>query len=99
MLLALSNYAEAFSYLVLNVLWLKSDMATVVAASGLSRWLWLASGLTAATVAGFWLAGPAGRAADNLQAPHLPRARWQAFFLAYGAIVGLVMATARVILT
>jgi hypothetical protein len=99
LLLALANYSEAFSYLVLNVLWLKSDMATVVPASGLSRWLWLAFGLAAAATAGFWLAGPASRAADNLQTPHLPRARWQAFFFAYVAIVGLAMATARIILT
>ena len=39
LLWALANYAEAFSYLVLNSLWLKSDMAAVVTATGISRWV------------------------------------------------------------
>lgn len=31
---------EAFSYLVLNTIVLKSDMKTVVYESGVSRWVW-----------------------------------------------------------
>ena len=44
LLWALANYAEAFSYLIFNSLWLKSDMAGAVAATGISRWIWFAAG-------------------------------------------------------
>jgi hypothetical protein len=98
LLAALSNYAEAFSYLVLNVLWLKSDMAAVVAASGVSRWLWLAFGSALATAAGYGLAGPARRAAELLQTPEHPESSWRAFFVGYVSGVALTMATARILL-
>jgi hypothetical protein len=99
LLVALANYAEAFSYLVLNVLWLKSDMATIVTASGLGRGPWLAFGLLAAVAAGSWLAGPTGRAADLFQTPGLPKAGWQSFFVGYVAATGLTMAAERILLT
>ncbi len=99
LLVALANYAEAFSYLLLNVLWLKSDMATVVAASGMSRGPWLVFGLLAAAAAGSWLAGPTGRAADLFHSPGLPKAGWQSFFVGYVAATGLTMAAERILLT
>jgi hypothetical protein len=47
---ALANYAEAFSYLVLNTIVLRSDMKTVVYESGVSRWVWCGAGVLGAIV-------------------------------------------------
>ncbi len=94
----LSNYAEAFSYLVVNTLWLKSDMETVVVASGVSRGVWLLAGSAGAVVAGRALYGPARRAAELLQGPRLSARTWLWVFSLYVAVVGLIMAAARIVL-
>ncbi len=96
---ALANYAEAFSYLVLNTLWLKSDMETVVVTTGLSRWVWCAAGFCLAVVAGRALSGPVGRAASLLATPRLRAAAWRWALVFYVLVTGLAMGAARVVLT
>jgi hypothetical protein len=68
---ALANYAEAFSYLVLNTLWLSSDMTTVVLASGLSRWAWFAVGAVAAVLVWRGLLVPLRVAGAILESPYV----------------------------
>lgn len=96
---ALANYAEAFSYLVLNTLWLKSDMRTVVTASGINRWIWLGAGVVGATLVTRWMMGPARRAADVLAAQRGSRGAWLRRFAVYVAVVSIVMAAGRIVLT
>jgi hypothetical protein len=67
---ALANYAEAFSYLVLNTIWLKSDMEGVVLESGVDRWLWVCLGTFLAVLAARLLLKPARRAVHNTLRPN-----------------------------
>jgi hypothetical protein len=96
---ALANYAEAFSYLVLNTLWPSSDMKTVVLESGVSRWAWFAMGLSGAVLIGRALAGPLRSAAVQLEGPRLSRRAWLVIFAGYVAAVSLAMGAARIVLT
>jgi len=96
---ALANYAEAFSYLVLNTLWLKSDMRTVVAASGINRWIWFGAGTLVATLVARWMLGPARRAADALATRRGPSEAWLRRFVVYAASASIAMAAGRIIMT
>jgi len=96
---ALANYAEAFSYLVLNTIWLKSDMSDVVLESRVSRWPWLAAGVLLAVLAARWLRQPARRAATILAGPAGSSCMWMRLFVLYVVVVGVVMAAARISLT
>lgn len=95
---ALANYSEAFSYLVLNTLWLKSDMQTIVSQSGVSRWIWLLLGVAGAFVCGRAMLEPTQRAAELLQSTRLSRRAWLWVFAFYVAAIGLTMAAARITL-
>jgi hypothetical protein len=97
--IALANYAEAFSYLVVNTLWLSSDMKTVVEASGISRWPWAVVGALLATLVARLLVPTASYIALSLGAPGRSARLWLFLFGLYvvGASAGMV--TARIILT
>jgi hypothetical protein len=96
---ALANYAEAFSYLVLNTAWLKSDMATLVLESGVNRWTIFFAGLVLATATGWSLRPIARKAAAMLATPYGSERRWRFGFVLYVALDALVMTAARVVLT
>ena len=96
---ALANYAEAFSYLVLNTILLKSDMETVVIVSGISRWVWLGAGFLLAVLIGRLLRQPALRAAVVLAAPRGSTRAWLRAFVLYVVVVSGAMGAARIILT
>lgn len=98
-LLALSNYAEAFSYLVVNTAWLKSDMVGAVSASGVGRWWWCGIGLGLAIVTGRLLGPPALQAARTLAGPGGSVTPWRRRFFLYVVVLALVMAVARGALT
>jgi hypothetical protein len=98
LLWALANYAEAFSYLVLNTLWLKSDMAGVVAATGISRWIWFSAGMLGAGLIALGLLPEARRTAGRIAGPEGSPRFYLGFFLLYTAGVGLVAAVNRVLL-
>jgi len=98
LLWALANYAEAFSYLVLNTLWLKSDMAGVVAATGISRWAWFVVGLLGAGLVASALLPVAKKTAMMIAGPDGSPRFYLGFFLLYTAGVGLVAAVNRVVL-
>jgi len=95
---ALANYSEAFSYLVLNTLWLKSDMQTIVTQSGVSRWVWLFVGVAGAVVCGWALLKPTQGAAELLQSTRLSRRAWLSVFALYVTAIALTMAAARIVL-
>jgi hypothetical protein len=98
LLWALANYAEAFSYLVLNTLWLKSDMTGVVAATGISRWIWFVVGLLAAGLIAYGLRPAARKTAAALSGPGGSSCFYQGFFLLYTVGVGLAAAVNRMVL-
>ncbi len=98
LLWALANYAEAFSYLVLNTLWLKSDMAGVVAATGVSRWAWFAAGVLGAGLIASVLLPAARKTAAAIAGPGGTPRFYLRFFLLYTVGVGLVAAVNRVLL-
>jgi len=98
LLWALANYAEAFSYLVLNTLWLKSDMAGVVAATGIPCWMWFVVGTLAAGLVAYGLRPAARKAAAALAGPGGSPRFYLGFFLFYTVGVGLVAAVNRVLL-
>jgi len=95
---ALANYAEAFSYLVLNTFWLSSDMTGVVFASGVSRWNWFALGAVAAVLVWRSLLGSLRAAGTILENPHVTRGSWLVIFAAYVIVLSLAMGTARIVL-
>jgi len=97
LLWALANFAEAFSYLVLNSLWLKSDMAAVVTATGISRWLWFVAGTLAAGLIARALLPVSKKAADGLAVSGGSAWFWRGFFVFYTAGVGLVAAVDRAV--
>ncbi len=92
---ALANYAEAFSYLVLNTLWLKSDMQTVVLESRVSRWVWFLGGSFLAVAVAGLLRKPCGWAATILATPRGSRRVWLGVFVLYVVVIAVVMAEAR----
>ena len=98
LLWALANYAEAISYLVLNSLWLKSDMAGVVAATGISRRIWFTAGMLGAGLIARGLLPVTRKTADALAGSGGSIRFWMGFFLFYTAGVGLVAAVNRAIL-
>jgi hypothetical protein len=95
---ALANYAEAFSYLVLNTAWLKSDMEAVVEVWGPGRWAWFAVGLAGAVVCARGLRRTLRAAAALLASRRMSPRAWLWLFAAYVAIAGAVMAAARIVL-
>jgi hypothetical protein len=92
---ALANYAEAFSYLVLNTAWLKSDMLTVVQESGVNHWIWFAGGCLLGAAVAYLLRKPALQAASILAETSGGKRRWLIIFVLYVAVVGGVMGAAR----
>ena len=94
-LVALANGAEAFSYLVVNTLWLKTDMAIVVAAAGAGRWPWTVAGLILGAVFARALAGPIRNAAAALAGPGIPEWIWRWALIAYAPAVGLAALLSR----
>ena len=96
---ALANFSEAFSYLVLNTLWLKSDMLTVVVETGISRWIWFTASLLAAFFIVRALRGPARKAAAVMAASETPGRAIEALFPVYVCLVSAGMAAARITLT
>jgi len=99
LLVALANSAEAFSYLVLNTLWLKADMRVVVSASGISRWIWTASGLILGAVIARALARPIRRASTALAGPGISERLWLWAFVGYALAVGVAAMLSRGFLT
>jgi hypothetical protein len=95
---ALANYGEAFSYLVLNTLWLSSDMRTVVLASGITRWAWFALGMAGAVLVWRILRRPLRAAGQVLESAHVSVDGWQAIFAAYVIVLSVAMGTARIVL-
>jgi hypothetical protein len=95
LLWALANYAEAFSYLVFNTLWLKSDMAGVVAATGISRWIWLGVGTFGAGLIARALSPVARKTAGVLAGPDGSPRFYLGFFLLYTAGVGFAAVVNR----
>lgn len=98
LLWALANYAEAFSYLVLNSLWLESDMAAVVAATGISRWIWFAAGVLGAGLIASALLPVARKTAAALAGSGGSPRFYLGFFLLYTAGIGFTAAVNRVLL-
>jgi hypothetical protein len=98
LLWALANYAEAFSYLVFNSLWLKSDMAGVMAATGISRWIWFVAGIIAAGLIACGLLPMARKTAAVMAGPDGSPRFYLGFFLLYTAGVGLAAAVNRALL-
>lgn len=96
---ALANYAEAFSYLVLNTVVLKSDMKAVVYESGVNRWIWFGFGVAGAIGFGRALATPIRSAAAELATHRVSARTWWTLFVLYATLVGLAMGTARMVLT
>lgn len=96
---ALANYAEAYSYLLLNTAWLKSDMKMLVVESGINRWIIFLAGVVSA-LAIVWLLKPVAQRAAGILAVSDPSQRlWRFLFVLYVAAVGLGMMSARVVLT
>jgi hypothetical protein len=95
---ALANFAEAFSYLVLNTLWLKSDMAVVVHESLVNHWVWFAAGLVSAIVFARGLLPAVHSAADLMMTPRVSSRTWVWAFINYALVVGLGMGVARIML-
>ncbi len=96
---ALANYAQAFSYLVLNTAWLKSDLKTLVTESSINRWIIFLAGLVLAIAMGLVLRPISQKAAAMLATPYSSERRWRFRFVLYVALVGGIMTAARVILT
>lgn len=97
--LALANYTEAISYLIVNTAWLSSDMRTVVVASGLSRWVWLSLGGALGIVVTRLLKPAARRAASALSASPAATRLWLIVFVLYVLAAGGGMTAARLMLT
>jgi hypothetical protein len=95
LLFALANAAEAFSYLVLNTVWLRADLRLAVGAVG-GQWAFLGAGLVGAAGISWWLRRPVRAAAERLASPRLP-ARFYRFALAlYAITVALAAAIERI---
>jgi hypothetical protein len=95
LLWGLANAGEGFSYLVLNTIWLRSDMAATVGALG-GRWIFLGAGITGAAAVAGWLRGPVRTAAQRLASPGLPERFFRLAFALYALAVGVLAAIERV---
>jgi hypothetical protein len=98
-LVALANGAEALSYLVVNSLWLKTDMAIVVAAAGIGRWPWTVAGLILGAVFVRALAGPIRSASAALAGPGFPDRLWRWALIGYALAIGLAAVLSRMSLS
>ena len=96
---ALANAAEAVSYLVINTVWLRSDMEVVVRQSGLGRWTWTAAGLLLAAVAALGLSSSTTKAAQALAGPGASERLWRWAFAGYAFAVGLAAVVSRAFLS
>jgi hypothetical protein len=96
---ALANYAEAFSYLVLNTAWLKSDMKTLVIESGINRWILFVLGVLLAAAIAWALKPIAQTTAAMLAAPNGSERSWRFAFVLYVVLVAGAMTAARAALT
>jgi hypothetical protein len=97
LLWALANAAEALSYLVINTVWLKTDMA-LVAQSGLGRGCWTFAGLVLGTVIVRGLRSPLRKAAAALATPRRTERFWRWTFAGYALAVGLAAVASRAFL-
>jgi hypothetical protein len=95
LLWGLANAAEAFSYLVLNTIWLRSDMSAAVGALG-GRWIFLGAGLAGAVAVAGGLAGPVRTAARSLASPGLSERFFRLSFALYALAVAVLAAIERV---
>jgi len=95
LLWGLANAGEGLSYLVLNTIWLRSDMAAVVAALG-GRWAWLAAGLAGTFCVSAGLRRPVRTAAERLTSPGLPERFFRLAFTLYTLAVAVLAAIERV---
>jgi hypothetical protein len=95
---ASANAAEALSYLVINTVWLQSDMEVIVRHSGLGRWPWAAVGLLLAAVAALGLSSSTQKAAQALAGPGASERLWRWAFAAYAFAVGLAAVVSRALL-
>ncbi len=94
LLLALAHAAEALSYLVLNALWPRADMAAAVAAAGRGRLPWLALGLAATALAIGALRAPVCEVARALATLRLPARAWRWGLVIYAlAVAGVALAS------
>ncbi|HEX4963253.1 MAG TPA: hypothetical protein VF173_20650 [Thermoanaerobaculia bacterium] len=98
LLLALANFGEAFSYLIVNSLWFKSDMRGVVEATGASRWMWFGAGILGGALVARALLPQVRRTAGALAGPGGGASFWKGFFLLYAAAVGLAATVNRAFL-
>jgi hypothetical protein len=97
LLWALANAAEALSYLVINTVWLKTDMA-IVAQSGLGRWRWTLAGLVLGAAAVLALRSPLRKASAALATPERTERFWRWAFAGYALAVGLAAVASRALL-
>ena len=98
-LVALANGAEALSYLVVNTLWLKTDMEIVVAAAGAGRWPWTVAGLILGAVFARALAGPVRSVSAALAGPGIPERLWRWALTGYALAVSLAAVLSRMLLS
>lgn len=97
LLLALANAAEAFSYLVVNTLWLRADMRLAVSAVG-GRWSGFAAGAFGTVLAAVALRRPIYKAAEVLASPPLPAGLFRLGFLLYAAAVAAAATVERILI-
>jgi hypothetical protein len=95
---ALANYSEAYSYLIVNTLWLSSDMETVVLESGVSRSVWCGLGVATAILLWRMLIAPLRSAAALLESPRTSGRTWLVILVIYVVVISLAMGAARITL-
>lgn len=95
LLWGLANAGEGLSYLVLNTIWLRSDMAAGVGALG-GRWIFLGAGLLGAAAVAGWLRGPVRTVAGQLASPGAPAGLFRLAFALYAMTVAVVAAVERI---
>ncbi|MEA2691011.1 MAG: hypothetical protein QOJ16_398 [Acidobacteriota bacterium] len=95
LLFALAHAAEAFSYLVLNTVWLRADLRLAVGAVG-GRWAFLGAGLAGTLGVSWWLRRPVRAAAERLASPRLPARFYRFAFALYAIAVALAAAVERI---
>jgi hypothetical protein len=95
LLFALAHAAEAFSYLVLNTVWLRADLRLAVGAVG-GRWAFLAAGLAGTLGVSRWLRRPVRAAAERLGSPRLTVRFYRFAFALYALAVALAAAVERI---
>jgi hypothetical protein len=96
---ALANAAEALSYLVINTLWLKNDMAIVVREAGLGPLPWTAAGLLLAALLARSLRSPLRKAAAALAASRNSERLWRWLFRGYFLAVAAAAVASRALVS